>query len=72
MKGSHEAAPSTLSMTWTVAARTPSQVPMLAPSASAIPASKIKRPSLAIPIASPTVAADECTSAVKSVPATMP
>ena len=47
-------------------------VPMLAPSARAIPAGRANRPSLAIAIAIPTVAAEDCTIAVKTAPATMP
>ena len=47
-------------------------VPMLAPSARAMPAGNASSPSLAMAMAMPTVAADDCTIAVNTAPARIP
>jgi hypothetical protein len=84
MKATQSSTPATLNAMWAAAARTAStgfpmaastavtQVPMLAPKASAIPAGRVMRPSPAITIAMPVVAAEDCTRPVKSVPTRIP
>ena len=80
----HNKTPITLNNTWTMAARTAStglpiaanmavtQVPILAPKASAMPAGRLNKPSLAIAMAIPTVAAEDCTRPVNTAPARTP
>ena len=80
----HNNPPDTLNMICTTAARTASrgfpidanravtQVPILAPNASAIPAGKVMNPWLAMTITIPVVADDDCTSAVNTAAISIP
>ena len=76
--------PTILKVTWATATRTASrglpmearpavaQVPMLAPRARAIPASRVISPCSASAMTTPMVAEDDCTSAVNAVATRMP
>ena len=84
MMPNHTTTPRMLKITWISEARTAArglpmaasravtQVPTLAPRISAMPASRLSSPWLAIAITTPVVAEEDCTTPVKAAAARIP